>query len=125
MANFQIYSNCFVKIDGKLLTEEATVSVDKKSGLNPVFTTVKGYAGMSQGAGYADVTIESAVPATDFEFAPDAYLLKPNTTVELTVIMAGRQTVCQGFITDATYSHSVNKESQLHLKLMCEITAFE
>ena len=125
MANFQIYSNCIVKIDGKLLTEEGTVSFDKKSGLNPVFTTVKGYAGMAQGAGFTEVTIESAVPSTDFEFNPDPYLLKPNKTVEVTLIMAGRQTVCNGFITDATYSHSVNKESQLHIKVMCEITPFE
>jgi hypothetical protein len=124
MANQQIYSNAFVTINGQLLIEEASVTVDKKSGLLPVMTVAKGFAGMTQGASYAEVTIDEAVPSADFEFNPDNYM-KTGAIVEVGVIMASRQTVFKGFITDATYSHSVNNESKLTMKLMVAFENFE
>jgi hypothetical protein len=124
MANQQLYSNAYVTIDGKLLTEEASVSIDKKSGLNPVFTVAKGLAGMSQGAGVAEISIENAVPSTDFEFNPDPYM-KSGAVVEIGVVMANRQSVFKGFITDATYSHAVNSESKLSLKITAGFEVFE
>jgi hypothetical protein len=120
----QLYSNCFALIDGKLLCQEASVSVEKKSGLNPVFTVAVGLAGMSQGAATCEVTIESAVPSEDFEFNPDAFM-RTGQVVELGLIMANRQTVTKGFITDATYQHSVNQESKLTMKLLCRFSDFE
>lgn len=124
MANLQLYSNAFVTIDGKLLTEEASVTVEKKSGLNPVFTVALGLAGMSQGATTAEVSIESAVPSADFEFNPDAFM-RTGQVVELGIIMASRQMVTKGFITDATYSHSVGDASKLSMKLLCRFSDFE
>jgi hypothetical protein len=89
-----------------------------------VTTLAAGFAGMSLGAATVEVTIESAVLSTDFEFNPDPFL-RTGRTVEVAVLMANRQSVFKGFVTDATYSHSVNKESQLHMKLTCRFADFE
>ncbi len=124
MADFQMYSNAFASINGTIITEETSITVDKKSGLNPVFTVARGFAGMSQGASTCEVTIENAVPSADFEVNPDRYM-RIGEVVELGIIMANRQMVAKGFITDATYSHSVNQESKLSMKLMCQFADFE
>ena len=120
----QLYSNAFCTLDGKILSEEASISVEKKSGLMPVYTVPKGFAGMSQGAVYCEVTIECAVPAIDFEFNPDSYM-RTAQVVEVGIVMANRQTVFKGFITDATYSHSANQESKLIIKIMTQFADFE
>lgn len=124
MANLQLYSNCYVTVDGKLLTQENSVTVEKKSGLNPVFTVATGFAGMTQGATTCEVSIENAVPSSDFELNPDPYM-RTGAVVEVGIIMAGRQTVIKGFITDTTYSHSVNDSSKLSMKLLCRFEDFE
>lgn len=123
MANAQLYTNAWVTIDGKLLAEETAVSVDKKSGLNPVWTVAKGFAGMSQGAAYAEISIDNAVPKADFEFNPDQYM-RTGQVVEIGVYMAGRQSVFKGFITEATYQHSVNKEGTVSFKFMATFEDF-
>lgn len=124
MSNLQLYSNAYVTIDGKLLTEESSVSVEKKSGLNPVFTVANGFAGMTQGASTAEISVDNAVPSADFEFNPDSYM-RTGSVVEIGVIMAGRQSVFKGFITEATYGHSVNDASKLSMKFMCRFSDFE
>ena len=124
MADLKLYSSCQVFINAALLTEEASVSVEKKSGLNPVFTVALGLAGMTQGAATAEVSIESAVPSDDFEFNPDGYMLV-GEVVELRVVMANRETNCKGFITDASYSHGANDASKLSMKLLCRFSEFE
>lgn len=118
------YSNAYVTIDGALLAEEASVTITKNSGLNPVFTNAKGLAGFSQGAGTMEINIESAVPSADFEFNPDPFL-KSGSIVEVGVIMANRQTVAKGAVMEASYSHSVNQESKLAMKIMAGLEAFE
>lgn len=123
-ANLQIYSSAYVTIDNKLLAQEVSVTVEKKSALQPVFTLAAGFAGMSLGAGTAEVTIDNAVPSSDFEFNPDPYM-RTGAVVEVGLVMAGRQSVFKGFITDATYSHSVNDSSKLSMKLLCRFSDFE
>jgi hypothetical protein len=125
VAELQLYSNALVKIVGVgVLCQEASVSVEKKSGLNPVFTTCEGLAGASQGATTCEVSVENAVPSTDFEFNPDPYM-RSGTVVEIWVDMAGRRTVMKGFIMDASYSHSVNDASKMSFKMLCRFGDFE
>jgi hypothetical protein len=118
------YSSAFVTIDGRLLAEEASVSITKHSGLNPVFTVLKGFAGVSQGAGTMEITIDNAVPSADFEFNPDGFL-KSGSVIEVGVLMASKQTVARGFVMEATYHHSVNQESRLSFKVMTGLEVFE
>ena len=120
----QIYSGSFVFIDGSLLTQEFAVTLEKKNNAEPKYTLAKGFAGMSQGAAVVEVTIENAVPSADFEFSPD-FFIRTNAAVEIGVVMASRQTIFKGFITDATYSHSVNDASKLSMRLLCRFEEFE
>ena len=117
MADPQLYTATYVTFDGKLLAEEASVTIDKKSGLNPVYTVAKGFAGMAVGASSIEMTIESAAPAADFEVNPDPYM-RTGKLVEIGCVMSGRQMVGKFFITDGTYSHAVNQESKVVIKLM-------
>jgi hypothetical protein len=124
MADLKLYSNAETYINGLLLAEESSVTVEKKSGLNPVFTVANGLAGMSQGAATAEISIESAVPSADFEFNPDGYMLV-GEVVDFRMVMANRETNCKGFITDASFTHSVNDASKLSMKLLCRFSEFE
>ena len=117
MADPQLYTATWVTFNGKLLAEEASVTIDKKSGLNPVYTIAKGFAGMAVGANSCEMTIESAAPAADFEVNPDPFL-QTGELVEIGCVMSGRQMTGKMFLTDATYSHAVNQESKLVMKLM-------
>ena len=120
----QKYSNALVMLEGSLLTEENSVSIDKKSGLNPVHTVAKGFAGASQGAPEMTVRVDNAVPSADFEYLPDADVLE-GKVVEITIFMAGKQTTAKGFIMDVSYSHAVNSEAKMSFNVMCEPAAFE
>lgn len=120
----QLYSNAYVTIDGTLAANEASVVLEKKSRLQEIDTLGAGFAGMSLGAAICEVTIESAVPSSDLDLQPDLFL-RTGETVEVGIVIAGRQTVFKAFITDATYSHSVNKEAQLHMKMLCRFAEFE
>lgn len=124
MAALTLYANASVFIDNNLLTQENSVTLEKKSGLNPVFTVAEGLAGMSQGAATMEISIENAVPSADFEFNPDAYM-RVGQVVEVGIVMANRQTRAKGFITDASYSHSVNDSAKLSMKILCRYSDFE
>lgn len=124
MSDLKLYSSASVFINGSLLSEEASVSLEKKSGLNPVYTVSNGLSGMSQGAATIEVSIESAVPSADFEFNPDGFMIV-GEVVELRVVMANRETNVKGFITDASYSHQTNEASKISMKLLCRYGEFE
>ncbi len=123
-ANMELYSNAFVTFDGKLLVQEAQVTVEKKSGLNPVFTVALGLAGMTQGASTVEITIEEAVPSADFEINPDPYM-RTGQVVEVGIIMGGRQSVHKCFLTDATFSHGTNDASKVSMKFLGRFADFE
>jgi hypothetical protein len=122
--NLQIYSNAYVFINSNLLAQEASVTVEKKGNAVPMFTLAMGFAGLSQGAGTIEISIENAVPTSDFEFNPDLFI-RTNSVVEVGIAMASRQLIVKGFLTDATYSHSVNDSSKLSMKLICRYADFE
>lgn len=124
MSEFQLYSNAYLTIEGTVLTQETEVSVEQKSGLIPQFTVPLGFAGMSQGAPYQEIKIENAVPSADFEVNPTRYM-RTGQPVEVGVIMANRQMITKGFVTDATFQHGVNKASSLSMTLMCALKDFE
>lgn len=120
----QTYSNAYVVIEGRLLTQEASVSIEKVSNSKPRNTLAKGFAGMSLGAGLAEVSVENAVPSKDFEWHPD-FFLRTGQAVEVGIAMASRQTLIKGFITSVTYSHAVNDAAKMSFKLTCRLADFE
>jgi len=115
----QLYTIAEVFVDGKKLMEEASVKVTRDTKAQPVNTVARGFAGMSQGSRELQISVESAVPSTDFEMNPAQYM---NTTkaVTLTIRAAGRSLSSQGFITKDDFSHSVNSEAKLSFEFMGE-----
>ena len=70
MASPQIYDRFFVYINGKLLGEADSCSIEYQGSPVPVATFVKDFAGVTPVPKHAKVTVGSFVPQTGFEF-PD------------------------------------------------------
>ena len=124
MSDPQLYTGAYAFMDGKLLSQEVSLTIDKKSGSNPIFTSVLGYAGEALGAPMMEFTIESAAPSADFEVNPDPYM-KTMRMAEMGFVMSGRQMAFKAFITDATYTHAVNQESKIVIKGRAPMTEWE
>jgi hypothetical protein len=114
MAN-QLYTNAFVSIDGAVLLQEASVSVSRATGSQPVITAPLGYAGESPGASTMEVDVTNAVPTADFEFDAGAKM-KSLKEVELTIYAAGKRLVSKGVIVADTFKHAANSESTYEFK---------
>src|SRR5574338_728038 len=112
MANLQLYTAAFVYVNGALLSEEASVTVNRSTNSQQVITVAKGYAGESPGAAMCEITVESAVPAADFELDPSKFLGELRVT-EFTVFAAGKTLTFKGFIISDNFSHAANTESKL------------
>ena len=112
MSNLQIYSLAFITVGGALLTEEASVTVHRRTNSNAVNTVAKGYSGESPGAANCEIQVKNAVPAADFELNPGPYM-KSLQSVEIGVIAAGKQITVPGFIIEDTFQHGVGQEATL------------
>jgi hypothetical protein len=110
MANVQLYTLAYCTADGKLLTEEASITVNRATNSQAVNTVAKGYAGESPGAPTVEIQVQNAVPAADFELNAGPFM-KALKSVEMGVICAGKQLVAKGFIISDSFKHSVNSES--------------
>lgn len=111
MAN-EKYSKASVYVDGSLLSQEATVSVKRSTGSQPVKTVANGYSGESPGAGMLEISVENAVPAADFEVDPGKYMANLDNC-EITIFAAGRtltQTMC---IYEDNFGHGVDTPAKL------------
>jgi hypothetical protein len=64
----QLYALIFPTMDGSLLIEAKSISIDRTTNSQPVSTLAKGYAGESPGAAMSEFTVDSAIPANGFEF---------------------------------------------------------
>lgn len=62
-------SGGFIWANGQLLAEVTKAEVMDKGNLNPVYTTLLGYAGAANGPIEAQMTIESAMPKRGAELA--------------------------------------------------------
>ena len=112
MSGLTLYTLAYVLVDGAILTEEASVTVDRATNSQAVNTVAKGYAGESPGAANCQIQVSNAVPAADFEVNPGKYM-KALKEVEIGVLAAGKQITVPGFIISDSFKHSVNNESML------------
>jgi hypothetical protein len=112
MAKLQLYTLAYVLVNGAILTEEASVTVNRATNSQAVNTVAKGYAGESPGAQNVEIQITSAVPSADFEINPGKFMSQLKE-VEIAVLVAGKQLTAKGFIISDSFKHSVNSESQL------------
>jgi hypothetical protein len=123
-ADLQRYSEAYVFMDSNLFTQNASVTIEKTGSGQPIHTIGAGFAGVSQGSPVITISLENCVPSKDFEFNPDMFI-RSNVIVEVGVVMASRQCVFKGFITDATYTYSVNDAAKISLKIIGRYSDFE
>lgn len=118
----EVYTLATVYVDGALLTEESSVTVDRDARMQEVNTVAKGFAGMSPGAPIIRIDIENGVPARDFELNPGKYFVNPADiqVVEVTIFAAGRSLTTRGFITKDNFRHAVNAEARLSMNFIGE-----
>lgn len=115
MPNLQTYALAYATVDGALLSEEASVVVNRHTGSQAVITVPKGYAGESPGAAMSEVDVVSAVPAIGFEFNAAAKM-RALVPAELGVIVGTQVLVVKGFIIADTFKHAANSEATYDFK---------
>lgn len=120
----QLYTQCYVTVDGKILMEEASVTVTRTSGSQAVMTVGRGYAGESLGAPTVEIQVSGAIPVAGFEFNAQDHL-ESLAVIELGVICAGVALVAKGFIVQDSIKHSVNQESTYDFTFRGEFAKFE
>lgn len=108
----QLYTNATVYVDGSLLSEAASVQVERDSNSQLVNTIARGFAGVSPGAAITKISVSNAVPAADFELNPGKFLLA-NKEVEVTVFAGGRTLTSKGFIMSDSFQYSTGSSSEL------------
>lgn len=116
MSEFSLYSLAYVLVEGMLLAQEGSVSVNRTTNSQAVNTVALGYAGESPGAPMVEIDVKNAVPAADFELNPGKFM-KSMKEVEIGVLgPGGKQMTARGFIISDTFEHSVGAESTLSFK---------
>ena len=124
MSGLQLYTLAYVLVDGSILTEEASVNVNRATNSQAVNTVAKGYAGESPGAASIEIQVTNAVPSADFEMNPGRYM-KNLKQVEIGLLVAGKQLTARGFIISDSFKHSVNNESSLDFTFRGSFADFE
>ena len=99
MASPQIYDRFFVYINGKLLGEADSCSIEYQGSPVPVATFVKDFAGVTPVPKHAKVTVGSFVPQTGFEFdVIKAFLATSKITVQARFGGSGKTYKAEGFL---------------------------
>lgn len=120
----ELYTNASVTVEGALLAEEVSLSIDRETRAQEVLTVHKGFAGLSPGAKILTATIDNAVPSSDFELDPSTYMDELRV-VEVTFYVAGKSLTSKGFIIGDTFGHAVNTESKLNFKFVGEFAKWK
>ncbi len=115
MANLQIYSSANIYVDGNLLAQEISITVRRSTNSNPVSTVVGGYSGESPGAATVEIDVDNAVPSSDFELNPGAYMNNLGVA-EIAIFAAGKTLVVKGFIVEDSFTHGVANAAGLSFK---------
>lgn len=115
----QVYEKAAVLIEGQLLSESTTVSVDSDPKLNEIYTMQKGFAGVSPGAEVTTIEVENTVPRIGFEYD---YLasLQGVKVVEVTIFAHAKKTTCKGFLTKVSQKYGVNQAATVSFSFIGE-----
>jgi len=111
VANLQLYTLLFATVDGALLAEEKSVTIDRTTNSQAVNTVPKGYAGESPGAAMSEFTVDNAIPAAGFEFNAGAKMAGLIPTHLYFIGPGGEQYKGECFIISDSVKHGVNQEA--------------
>lgn len=113
----ETYTDARIDIRSSMLTEEASITLDRQSGAQRVFTVPKGFAGVSPGARLMELTVDNAVPSTGFEYDPGDDM-EGFIEVPLTIYAAGKTLTTTGYVESDSFKHAVNSEAMQGLKMV-------
>lgn len=113
--NFQRYATANVYVNGSLLMEEASVSVDRIADSTSIYTLGRGYSGEAAGAKMLEISVDNAVPSTGFEMEPGIFMNNMQE-VNFAVTVGDKILQFNGFIISDNFSHAVNTNSKLSFK---------
>lgn len=118
----QLYSLAQVYINGSLLAEEASVTIDRDTKALPVMTVAKGFSGMSPGAPMMSIQVENGVPAAGFELNPGQFMSISGglQVVEVSIFAAGQLLTTKGFVVSDNFQHAVNQEAKLKFSITAQ-----
>lgn len=125
MANSQLYTLVYVTANNALLSEEASVTMNRASNSQAVHTVAKGYSGESPGAPTIELQITNAVPAAGFEFNAGQYIQQLIPAEMGLIGPGGQQLKATGFIISDSLKHSVNAETQYDFTFRGSFQDFE
>lgn len=141
MSQIQLYSKVQVIIGNSLgtfqgnLSEYADVKITRNSGLLPVDTAAKGFAGFTPGAPFLEIEVGNAVPNADFEYnsgsdqiggaggvdvGPNTQAIPAFTPIQMTLVAAGRTLTSDGCIMSDDLSYAINSEAKLNFRFRGE-----
>lgn len=106
----QLYTLIYVLVDSALLSEEASVTLNRETGSQPAKTVAKGYAGETPGAPMVELQVSNMVPAAGMEFDAGQYMvaMKP---IEMGLLSHGKQLTFKGFIVSDSIKHAASGEA--------------
>lgn len=104
-------------LNGRLLTEAATVRLTIKTNDNPVRTSIRGFAGFSRGSEDVEGSIEMPPPRDGFVVDWHEAMLR-RQTVRLAYIDAGKRRQAEGRITQYEMSKQVDQTGSVTLSFM-------
>jgi hypothetical protein len=115
----QHYEKCAFFIDGQLMSESTSVSVDSDPKLNAIETMQKGFSGVSPGSEMTQISVESAVPRIGFEY-DFVGTMQAQAVVEFTFFAHGKKSTTKGFISKVGQKYGVNQAAAVSFEAMCE-----
>ncbi len=122
----QFYDRAFVFINGQLLGEAESVSVQYQGEHIPIATLVKDLAGVTPVPKSAVIEVTSFVPAKGFE--QDAVkLFLEGTFVKVRVQFGGSgiKMTAEGIVQPPNVSASATDASRISFSILCEARPFE
>ena len=130
--NFTKYAYATIEVENMLLAEEASITVDRMTNSQPIFTTIHGYNGESPGSLVCELSVESAVPSAGFEMDSGPFMAalgvgtdgeKPEG-VDFKIHLANSKTLqFKGYIVSDSFNHSTNAASKISFKARGKFTS--
>lgn len=111
-SNLQAYTLLFQTVNGALLAQEQSVSIDRTTNSQPVSTVAGGYSGESPGAAMMEFSVVNAVPAGGFEFDAGTNMLALIPCQLYTLGPGGKQLKGECFIHADSLRHGVNQVAE-------------
>jgi hypothetical protein len=116
MSSLQQYTLLFEYVDGGLLAQEHSVTIDRVTNSQPISTVAGGYSGESPGAAMIDVTVGNAVPAAGFEFDAGRKMAGLLPAKLYTLGPGGKQLKGECFIISDSLRHGTNQAADYSFK---------